>query len=132
MTAGQVGACIVGCWFLLAACRTDPGSDMIAQERASVVAWTLPPGAAMTTGITLARKGSGLEASWEVSAPMTWAEYRGWSRSHGLPGYREVQADDAHISFVRTLPGDAFLVEVAVTGRGPPLRLRAMFSAYPD
>jgi len=130
-TVRSVSACIVACTLLLVACRADPGSDLVARERAGVIAWTLPRGASMTTATTLARVGDHLTATWEVSTPMTWREYQGSLRSHSPQGYGELKRDDGHVSFARTLPGDEFEVDVAVGSLGPPLRVRATFSARP-
>ena len=116
----------------LQACRTDPAGDLVAQERANVVTWTLPPGGTVTGGTELARSNGGVAAAWSVSTTMTWSDYKTWIRSRSGTAYRQVVSDQNQLSYGRQLPGDALLVDVSVMAAGPPLKLRVAFSAHPD
>jgi hypothetical protein len=114
----------------LAACRGDAGRGQVEQELVSVTTWTTPTGASVSANPGLVRRGLGAAASWEVVTDMTWARYREWVREGRGAGYRETTpADDGRVSFVRSLPGDRWLVSAAVTAPGPPLKVRVSFVA---
>ena len=117
---------------LLTDCRSDSGASFVEQERVNVVGWTLPPSASMSGGAELRRTAQKAEATWEISTPMTWRQYRSWSEERSKTGYRETRTDDAHLSFKRLLPGDQLLVDIALVAPGPPLRLRVTFTAQAD
>jgi hypothetical protein len=116
----------------LQTCRTDRAGDLLAQERASVAEWTLPPGATIAGATDLSRTADGVVATWDVSTTMTWSEYKVWIGSRARMGYRQMTSNGGRLSYARQLPGDALLVDVAVAMAGPPLGLRIVFSGHPD
>ena len=117
---------------VLAACWTDPEHDLVSQERSTVARWTLPDGGTASAGMGLRRRGLGLESTWEVSVPTPWLQYRAWLAASRAPGYREMPSDDAHLFFIRNLPGDVFSVAIAVVKPAAPATVLVTFSAVPD
>lgn len=132
MSTRAARAAILGGVLWLQACRTNPAGDVLAQERANVVTWTIPPGGTIAAGTGLVRTGGSVGATWNVSTTMTWSDYRTWIRTRSGTGYRQVASDESHLWYARQLPGDALLIDVAVAAAGPPLELRISFSAHPD
>jgi hypothetical protein len=116
----------------LPGCRGDRATDLVQQERLGVIAWTLPPGGSMTAEVELQRSALGAESTWEISAPMSWDQYRAWNRERSKGGYTEARSGDGRSSFARTLPGDRFAVDVVAIAVGPPVRIRVTFTAAPD
>ena len=112
------------------ACRGSTDRGQVESELVSVTAWTTPAGATVSSSPGLVRRGLGAEASWEVVTDMTWARYREWVREGKGASYREtLPAGGERVSFVRSLPGDQWLVSAAVTAPGPPLKVRVSFVA---
>jgi hypothetical protein len=86
VSARAARAAILSGALWLQGCRTDRVGDLVAQERASVVAWTLSPGGTMTAGTELTPTSGGVAATWNVSTrQMTWSDYKTWIRSRVTP-----------------------------------------------
>lgn len=119
--------------FLLpSGCRASTDKDLVEQERLEVLSWFVPKGATIIAGSAIDRHGLVRRAVSDISTPLTWDEYRRWVDASEKAGYRAARADPTSASFVRTLSGDEFRVDLEIVVPGPPLRVRMTFTATPD
>jgi hypothetical protein len=125
-------AAVLASYLIVAGCRTDWGSDLVEQERRNAAAWTLPVGGAVTSATGLRRSAQGAEATWELSAPMTWERYRKWLEEAPRGEYRRIGVGNTSVSFSRLVKGDQFLVDIAALVPSAPMKLRVTFTGRPD
>jgi hypothetical protein len=119
--------------FLLpSGCRPSTGKDLVEQERLDVLTWFVPRGATIIAGFEIDRHGLVRRAVSDISTGLTWDEYRRWVDASEKTGYHSTGADRTSASFVRTLPGDEFRVDLEIVVPGPTLRVRLTFTATPD
>lgn len=88
---------------------------------------TIPPAAALLSWSPLQRHGWNAEASWELETSWTWEEYQSWVRPR-MAGYTPT-SEEAHMTFVRQLPGDLVRVTVERTSSGRPMHIRVVLVA---
>lgn len=125
-------AAALASYLIVAGCRTDRLSDLVEQERVDVAAWTLPPGGSVSAATGLRRGAQTVEATWELSAPMTWEGYRKWLEDTGSQGYRRIGVGAGSVSFSRLVKGDQFLVEAVAVVPTAPMKVRVTFTGRPD
>lgn len=71
-------------------------------------------------------------ATWEISASITWEQYKEWIEQGDRGGYRRIGVSDRSLSFSRLERGDQFLVDVVAIAPAAPVRLRVTFTGRPD
>jgi hypothetical protein len=119
--------------FLLpSGCRSNTSKDLVEQERLDVLTWFIPKGATIIAGSGIDRHGLVRRAVSDISTTLTWDEYRRWVDASERAGYHRTGTDRTSASFVRTLSGDEFRVDLEIALPGPPLRVRMTFTATPD
>ena len=127
-----------GTWALLlpfllpSGCRPSTGKDLVDQERLDVLTWYVPKGATIVAGAGLDPHGLIRRAVFDISTGLTWDEYRRWVDASEKGSYHAAGADRTSASFVRTLSGDEFRVDLEIVVPGPTLRVRLTFTATPD
>lgn len=105
----------------------DPLTDEVLElQRASVAA-----DAELVRSLPLKRDPWRVEASWELVTRLEWKDYRQAFEEAMPPGYLPRSSDERCCTFMKELSGDRVLVLVEPFSGGPPLRLRAQFTAEP-
>jgi hypothetical protein len=102
--------------------------DSVALEVARAVDRTAP-GPQKPSSPEIRRDGWSATASWEFETSMDWLRYQGWVEER-LPGFDRRPSDSSGVViFVRTLEGDVQTIRLEMVREGPPIRIRATFTA---
>jgi hypothetical protein len=111
----------------LFACGTDPDASLRAELR-DLQARTAPLGARVVSESPLSRSDWGVKATWDVEVTTTWDEYVQHVRD-GLIGFSSSPPASGTADFVKTLPGDTYMVHIEPIGAGSPFHVRVSFSS---
>jgi hypothetical protein len=108
-------------------CQGDPDAGVRTEVR-DVQAGTMPRGARLVSESPIARYTWGVKASWDVEVATSWDEYVEDVRE-GLVGFTSRPRASGSAEFVKTLPGDTYVVHIEPLGENAPLRARVWFSS---
>jgi hypothetical protein len=117
---------------LAMSCSHESVDAKLTNETQMVINWAISAGASLLPGVQITRRGMTVNATGELSIPLTWKEYTDRLTARAGAGYRMTFCDRSRISFARVAGGDAYSFEVVTLSAGPPLRARVIFAAMPD
>ena len=115
----------------IAWCSRSSDAEPAARDIDALSRLTKPPGASSFPVSAPVRRGWSVEASWELETTMEWRTYRAWVRKR-LAGYDVSSQGERTVVFRRSVPGDAYSLEIESISPGPPLRIRVDYHASPD
>lgn len=92
-----------------------------------------PPGAVLLAGPDRNFDEFTLRASWDFETAQTWQTYSGWAGSRlRVDSWAARPARPSELVYGKALPGDSLVLTLERLSPGPPLRIRATFTASPD
>jgi len=75
-----------------------------------------------------------LTYAWELEGSVTWSAYKDalTKEFQKRPEFHPAKTDDGALVFVRTLPGDIYMLRAEMRAAGPPLKVRITFKGSAD